>query len=123
MKKKDTFLIGGILIVVLISFLINNIINSKGSSSIEIYVNGELYEEVSINKDKEIRIENNNGYNIVKIHDKGVEIIDASCPDKVCVHTGLIDKPSKSIVCIPNKVNIKIKTNDKDNTKEDIISN
>lgn len=123
MKKKDIFLIGGILIIVLISFLINNIINLKGSSSVEIYVNGELYEEVSITKDKEIRIENNNGYNIVKIHDKGVEIIDASCPDKVCVHTGFIDKPSKSIVCIPNKVNIKIKTNDKDNTKEDIISN
>ncbi|MGO0916151.1 NusG domain II-containing protein, partial [Clostridioides difficile] len=44
-----------------------------------------------------------------KIHDKGVEIVDASCPDKVCVHTGFINKPSQSIVCIPNRVSIKAK--------------
>lgn len=42
--------------------------------------------------------------------------------DKVCVHTGFINKPSQSIVCIPNRVSIKINTNEKNDNQEDIIS-
>ena len=42
------------------------------------------------------------------------------CPDKVCVHTGFINKPSRWF--IPNRVSIKINTNEKNDNKEDIIS-
>ena len=59
---------------------------------------------------------------MVKIHDHGVEIDEASCPDKVCVHEGFITKPSESIVCLPNKVHIKIVSNQDYEEEEDIIS-
>ena len=73
-------------------------------------------------KDKAIKIKSKEGYNIVKIHDKGVEIIEASCPDKVCIHQGFITKSSESIVCLPNKVHIKITTEDNHESEEDVIS-
>lgn len=122
MKKKDILLILGVLIVITACYGIITVINSKNAGSIEIYVDNKLYKTVSINDKEEFKIENRGGYNTVKIHDKGVEIIDASCPDKVCVHTGFINKPSQSIVCIPNRVSIKINTNEKDDNQEDIIS-
>ena len=53
---------------------------------------------------------------------KGVEIIEASCPDKVCIHQGFITKASESIVCLPNKVHIKITTEDNHESEEDVIS-
>lgn len=125
MKRKDFILIGLVLIVVVISFCVNLIMNNKDSEYIEIYVDNKLYKTYSIDDEDEFRINTKDGYNIVKIHDSGVEITEASCPDKVCIKSGFISKPSESIVCLPNKVNIKIITHNKDKqeNEEDIIVN
>ncbi len=123
MKKKDFILIFIVLLVIATTFGINYFINAKSGENIEIYVDNELYKTYSIDDDDEIKIKSEEGYNIVKIHDHGVEITEASCPDKVCVNSGFITKPSESIVCLPNKVHIKIKTHDKNENEEDIISN
>ncbi len=41
------------------------------------------------------------------IHDKGVKMTKANCPDKVCIHAGFIDiSQAQSIVCLPHKINI-----------------
>lgn len=125
MKKKDFILIIAILIVIATTFGINYFVNTKSGDNIEIYVDNKLYKTYSIDDEDEIKIESQEGYNIIKIHDHGVEMSEASCPDKVCVHAGFITKPSESIVCLPNKVHIKITTQnkDKDKNKEDVISN
>lgn len=125
MKRKDFILIGLVLIVMVLSFGVNFIMNNKDSDYIEIYVDNKLYKTYSIYDEDEFRINTKDGYNIVKIHDYGVEITEASCPDKVCVKSGFITKSSESIVCLPNKVNIKIKTynRDKQESEEDIIAN
>lgn len=123
MKKKDFILIFIVLLVIATTFGINYFVNTKSGENIEIYVDNKLYKTYSIDDDEEIKIKSEERYNIVKIHDHGVEIIEASCPDKVCVHSGFITKPSESIVCLPNKVHIKIKTHDKNENEEDIISN
>lgn len=122
MKKKDFILIFIILIVIAVTFGINQLINAKDGEKIEIYVDNNLYKTYDIDDEDEIKIESNEGYNVVKIHDHGVEIDEASCPDKVCVHEGFITKPSESIVCLPNKVHIKIVSNQDYEEEEDIIS-
>ncbi len=38
----------------------------------------------------------------------GVWIENASCPDKVCEHTGKIEKQGQSIICIPSAVSVEI---------------
>ena len=124
MKKKDFILIFVVLIVIVSTFGINYFVNTKSGENIEIYVDNKLYKTYSIDDEEKLKIESEEGYNIVKIHDHGVEIIEASCPDKVCVNSGFITKPSESIVCLPNKVHIKITThNDNNENKEDVISN
>lgn len=125
MKKKDLILIFVVILVIGLTFGINYFVNTKSGENIEIYVDNKLYKTYSIDDEEEIKIENKEGYNIVKIHDHGVEITDASCPDKVCIHSGFITKPSESIVCLPNKVHIKITTDDNYNheNEEDVISN
>ena len=124
MKKKDFILIFVVLIVIASTFGINYFVNTKSGENIEIYVDNKLYKTYSIDDEEKLKIESEEGYNIVKIHDHGVEIIEASCPDKVCVHSGFITKPSESIVCLPNKIHIKITTHDDNHEdEEDVISN
>ena len=106
MKKKDFIFIAAILIVAGLFFGYNKIKDMKGTNTVQIYSDNELYKEVSLDEECEFEIEYNGGHNVVKIHDGGVEVTDADCPDKVCVHTGFINKPSQSIVCIPNRLNI-----------------
>lgn len=122
MKKKDIFLVLIIIFVIIVLFVANNIINEKESESIEIYVDNKIYKTIQVNGKEELEIDIGDKYNNVKIHDGGVEMTDASCPDKVCVNTGFISEASQRIVCMPNKVVIKIKTLDNVNNKEDIIS-
>ena len=122
MRKKDFILIFVVSLIIAGAFGVNYFVNTKNVDSIEIYMDNKLYKTYNINDKEEIKIKSKEGYNIVKIHDKGVEIIEASCPDKVCIHQGFITKSSESIVCLPNKVHIKITTEDNHESEEDVIS-
>ena len=122
MRKKDFILIFVVSLIIAGAFGVNYFVNTKNVDSIEIYMDNKLYKTYDINDKEEIKIKSKEGYNIVKIHDKGVEVIEASCPDKVCIHQGFITESSESIVCLPNKVHIKITTEDNHESEEDVIS-
>lgn len=45
----------------------------------------------------------------------GVCVLRSGCPDKVCVHTGWLEKPGQSAVCLPYRVVIRLEGADLDN--------
>ena len=51
------------------------------------------------------------GENKIKIDNKAVWVEDASCPDKLDVKMGKIEKAGQMIVCLPNRLMIKISGN------------
>ena len=50
------------------------------------------------------------GKSYLEISGGMVRMIDSACPDKLCVKTGWISRPGESIVCLPNRVVIEIKS-------------
>lgn len=108
MKKKDVFLILIVVFLAGVGLLANKIIQSGAGEKVEIYVDNKLYESCPIDEDKVVKIDRDGHENIIKIHDHGVEMTEANCPDHVCVKTGFITKPEESIVCMPHKVSVKI---------------
>jgi hypothetical protein len=61
------------------------------------------------NDTKEILVDVGEGiYNQLVLTSTGVLIKDASCPDQLCVTGGKISKPGQTIVCLPNKVIVRI---------------
>jgi hypothetical protein len=122
MKRNDIILILTILLSVGVYFGITKYNESKeGDLKAEIYVNKKLYETISLKEEKTITINQDGKINVVHVHDGGVEIEDANCPDKVCVKTGFVNTKSRGIVCIPHTVQVKIVGGDEE--KIDIISN
>lgn len=55
------------------------------------------------------------------IEDGQIWIHEASCPDKICIYQGKISKNGEMIVCIPNRMFIKI-VDENDESEIDFIA-
>ncbi len=111
MKRNDLYIIVGVLIVAGALYLLNQYrIGQMDTKRIvaEIYVDGEIYESIPINNEKEVTIDTKYGINVINIHDNGVEMTKANCPDHLCEKVGLIDQVGNRIVCLPNRVYVEI---------------
>ncbi len=40
--------------------------------------------------------------------EKGIRMISSPCPDKICIKQGWINKKGESIVCLPNRVVLRL---------------
>ncbi len=110
-NKYDIGLIVSIIIISLFFILYGGrdavISNSKTAY---IYSNNKLVGEYVLTDDYKdvVNIESETGYNIMHIENGQIWIHEASCPDKICIYQGKISKNGDPIVCIPNRMFIKI---------------
>lgn len=115
MKRGDLVLISILLVAALI-FLVPRWVGENESEknhniplTATITVDGQLYKTVELTEEEQIiRIETDHGLNVLKVHDYGIEMIEADCPDEVCLTFGFVDKKNQSIVCLPNKVLVEV---------------
>lgn len=115
MFKKLDFVI--IAVLMLLSFLPEIILGAsvgKGYNNTyaEITVAGKIYKTIPLSEHKgeeSIEVKTKDGINIIKIKDNKIGIIEADCPDKVCMNPEYIEKPGQSLVCLPHRVMIEIK--------------
>lgn len=68
----------------------------------------------------------NDSFNQIEVRHGSIGMIDANCPDKLCVHMGFQDSAMVPITCLPNKVVIQLRLagkagNTDTNSKTDII--
>lgn len=66
------------------------------------------YEMKRFSQPEKIVIQTQYGTNTLVISDKEVRVVQADCPDKLDVKQGAIGKSGETIVCLPNKLVIKI---------------
>ena len=120
MNKKTLICIVLVLLLAIISILAVAIIRAKGIDHpiAEITKQGQIIETIDLTQVKEayeFNIDNpDGGYNTIRVELGQIAIIDASCPDHVCVNTGFISDSLVPITCLPNEVIIKIKASTSD---------
>lgn len=113
MKRGDIFL-GLALIVGLAYFFVPHFWEKdKETASGKLYaritVDGKPYQTVELTKEaKEYDIKTKYGYNILKVYNNGAQMIDADCPDKLCLTFGFVDGRGQSIVCLPHRVMVEV---------------
>ncbi len=109
-KKTRNDIILGIAVIILAAgiWLATELLKKDGDFAV-VTVNGTETAKYSLSEDAEIRLESENGgYNILVIKDGKADIIEASCPDHVCVDQRAISKTGEAITCLPNKTVITI---------------
>ncbi len=98
------------------------LLNSPEGSVVEVTVDGSLYGSYPLSADRTVTISGaGGGTNLLVIENGNASIRSASCPDGVCIHTGRISRVGQSIICLPNKVVVRITGPDKTKDSTDII--
>ena len=129
MKPKigDIFVYVFIAILIGFSFLgLKNMSTYQGKTLVQIDLDGkpieiqEMPESGVEGEPRELRVDTGEGgYNRIRISSDGVDIVDANCPDKLCVYSPTIKVPGQSIVCIPHKLVVRIKGESRQNNAVD----
>lgn len=108
-NKKDLLFITAILLAAGLAFLFFRPQPSESLSRAEISVDGKAVMELDLSEDQVLTVDGaGGGYNRIQVRDGAVSVLEASCPDKVCVHTGTVQYPGETIVCLPNRMIITV---------------
>lgn len=120
MKIGDFVVIGIILILSLvIYFFTTKKPENSNNKIVEITVDGKIYKEFPLSKKSEsINIDTKYGHNIVKVEDGLVYMYESDCKDQICVHMGKISDVGDNIICLPNRLLVKIVSDSDDDTDE-----
>ncbi len=116
MKKGDYIIIVSILLIVILSYAYviyldvnaeKKVLEIKQGEEISKYTLDDGYENI-------IEVKDGDQYNIVYIKDGAVWVHDSNCRSRVCVNHKKISRVGETIICIPHKLVLEIKGEDKD---------
>ena len=109
MLKTRTWII--ILSIILaVSILLSAVIflRKPSSLSVQILQNGNCIKEINLNDVEspyKFTVEDENGgSNTILVEHGRISIIEADCPDQVCVRRGWLSNDAAPIVCLPHKL-------------------
>ena len=109
--KIDRFIFLFLLILSVASIIFTNVIFADRVAEFAVIeIDGREYGRYSL-REKEAKvldIKTNFGQNTVEISYGGVRVLDADCPDKLEVKAGRIDSAGEMLVCLPNRMIVRI---------------
>lgn len=108
MKKRD-WLVAAVILAAAFLFWIVGRITQKPAEYLQITVDGEIYGMYDLSENQEISIGDTN---VCRIEEEKVTMIQADCPDQICVHTAAISSDGGTIVCLPNRIVLEIRNGD-----------
>jgi hypothetical protein len=128
MKKFEKILILVILLISVVSMGIIKFKSSSEKSNIVIQVDNKVEKKIPFNRleNKTYDFTFNNHIGTIEVKDGKVRMLEMSkdiCPNAICSDTGWIETTFQSIVCLPNKIVVKIEgvTDNQKNNQVDII--
>ena len=119
LRKNDLLLL---LIVVVVAAAICALrfwLGDKHLGYVTVRIDGEVVASYDLSEDQEVEL--NGGTNTMRIEDGTVKMIQADCPDKLCMKQKAISKNRENIICLPN--NIVLQIANQDESELDAVTN
>ena len=112
--KNDLLFIGVLLLacgLVLAGF---RLMNHTAGSSVVVTRNGETILTCPLSADRRIPIEDSGGKitNVLEIKNGRAKMVEADCPDGLCLHQKALSIKNENIVCLPNRVVVTVTGDD-----------
>ena len=86
---------------------------NEPAAQAEIYLDGELYRTVTLTENAVYQVTDTYS-NEITVKDGAIAFTASDCPGQDCVHSGSVRSAGRSLVCLPNKVEIRVVTGESD---------
>ena len=80
----------------------------QAGGTVTVQVDGEVVMELPLNEDRSLVLGEGAHTNTLVIEGGKARVVEASCPDKICVGQGAVQYAGESIVCLPHKLVITV---------------
>lgn len=80
---------------------------SAEGASVEVYHNGVLVKTIPLSAQEEFTLVGDYT-NVIEVSGGQVSITASDCPGRDCVHSGTISSLGRSLVCLPNGLEVRI---------------
>ncbi len=118
-QKNDIKLVLALLVIAFLIIGLMQILKQEGGMAV-VTVDGEEVASYRLNKNGSYEITGvDGGKNTLVIEDGQAYMSQADCPDELCVKTGRVEYDGETIVCLPHKVVVTIKSDEKAKAGED----
>lgn len=111
--KFDIAVIVGLVLISGVFYVIYRHFYDYEDVNAVICVDGEEVSRVPLDEDREFVFDEEKGV-VFEVKGGKIRFLNSGCPDKICVKTGFISKGGQNAVCLPNRIEIKIKKDTKD---------
>ena len=81
----------------------------QAGGTVSVQIDGELAMELPLDRDAELVLGEGGHTNRLVIRGGTAQVVEASCPDKICVGQGPVQYAGESIVCLPHKLVITVR--------------
>lgn len=110
MNKSDIKLILIVLLISVIGIVVIFLLKNNNPKVALVYYENELVLKIDLNLDgiHEYRVDGYNGEIMIKTDGRRIKVEEENSPLHICSRQGWIDESYEAIVCLPNKVVIKI---------------
>lgn len=103
----DKILIAALLLSSLfLSFLL--FFNTQAGKIAIISVNGKEIKRLNLSEEQQLEFTGAQGRFVVQVQEHAIKMLESTCPGALCCQMGSINKPNQVIVCVPNRVIIRI---------------
>jgi hypothetical protein len=113
--KRDLIFLGALLIAGLILYAAFYLRSPSEEASVRITVDGNDYGTFLLKEEQTVSICDEDGSitNVLTISGGRADMVEADCPDQLCVHQKAVSLSGETIVCLPNRVVVTV-----ENSKE-----
>ena len=108
--KADLILVLSLVFISLAALILALTMKTEGDS-VEVEIDGRLVATYSLAVDGEYEIGDGN---VLTVKGGEAYMSYADCPDKTCVRSHAISKNNESIICLPNRVSVRVVSTEDD---------
>lgn len=103
MKSRHWIWVFALLAVLLIALSVF-LLRQEDAAAAEVWLDDELIATLPLTENAELRVESpQGGYNHIVVNDGTLAVVEADCPDGVCVKRGKV-RGGAPVVCLPHRL-------------------
>ena len=110
---KGDWLAIGLVLMLAIAVFSCFLPSSEPAAYAEIYLDGQLVKTVSLGEDQAFTVEDQY-INSIAVKDGAIAFVSSNCPGQDCVHSGSLRHTGRSLVCLPNRVEVRVVSGEPD---------